>query len=93
VDAVISNCVINLTTDKVKTFEEVYRILKNGGIGRIVTSKEVHGESVNADSWCSCIDGALTKENYVNTMKEAGFKDVKVLNEQLYMDSGNTNES
>jgi arsenite methyltransferase len=97
VDAVISNCVINLTTDKVKTFEEVYRILKKGGIGRIVisdlvTSKEVHGESVNADSWCSCIDGALTKENYVNTMKEAGFKDVKVLNEQLYMDSDNTNE-
>ena len=46
VDAVISNCVINLTTDKVKTFEEVYRILKKGGIGRIVisdlvTSKEV----------------------------------------------------
>ena len=97
VDAVISNCVINLTTDKVKTFEEVYRILKKGGIGRIVisdlvTSKEVHGESINADSWCSCIDGALTKENYVNTMKEAGFKDVKVLNEQLYMDSDNTNE-
>ena len=97
VDAVISNCVINLTTDKVKTFEEVYRILKKGGIGRIViadlvTSKEVHGESINADSWCSCIDGTLTKENYVNTMKEAGFKDVKVLNEQLYMDSDNTNE-
>jgi arsenite methyltransferase len=97
VDAVMSNCVINLTTDKVKTFEEVYRILKKGGIGRIVisdlvTSKEVHGESINADSWCSCIDGALTKENYVNTMKEAGFKDVKVLNEQLYMDSDNTNE-
>ena len=97
VDAVISNCVINLTTDKVKTFEEVYRILKKGGIGRIVisdlvTSKEVHGESVNADSWCSCIDGALTKENYVNAMKQAGFKDVKVLNEQLYMDSDNTNE-
>ena len=96
-DVVISNCVINLTTDKVKTFEEVYRILKKGGKGKIVisdlvTSKEVHGESINADSWCSCIDGALTKENYVNTMKEAGFKDVKVLNEQLYMDSDNTNE-
>jgi arsenite methyltransferase len=95
VDAVISNCVINLTTDKVKTFEEVYRILKKGGKGRIVisdlvTSKEVHGGSVNADSWCNCIDGALTKENYVNAMKEAGFKDVKVLNEQLYIDSGNT---
>ena len=46
VDAVISNCVINLTTDKVKAFKEVYRILKKNGKGRIiisdlVTSKEV----------------------------------------------------
>lgn len=51
VDAVISNCVINLTTDTIKTFKEVYRILKKRGIGRIVisdlvTSKEVYGESV-----------------------------------------------
>ena len=46
VDAVISNCVINLTTDKVKAFKEVYRILKKNGKGRmiisdLVTSKEV----------------------------------------------------
>jgi len=98
VDAVISNCVINLTTDKVKTFKEVYRILKKNGKGRmiisdLVTSKEIHGESISTDNWCSCIDGALTRENYINSIKEAGFKDVKVLNEQLYMDSGNTNES
>lgn len=90
VDAVISNCVINLTTDKVKTFKEVYRILKKNGKGRIiisdlVTSKEIHGESIITDNWCSCIDGALTRENYINSIKEAGFKDVKILNEQLYM--------
>ena len=94
-DAVISNCVINLTTDKVKTFKEVYRILKMGGKGRIiisdlVTSKEVQAESVNAEDWCSCIDGALTKENYINSIKVAGFQDVKVLNEQLYMDDDKT---
>ena len=35
VDAVISNCVVNLTTDKVKAFRKVYRILKKGGKGRI----------------------------------------------------------
>lgn len=90
VDAVISNCVINLTTDKVKTFKEVYRILKKNGKGRIiisdlVTSKEIHGESISTANWCSCIDGALTRENYINSIKEAGFKDVKILNEQLYM--------
>ena len=95
VDAVISNCVINLTTDKVRAFKEVYRILKKNGKGRIaisdlVTSKEVNAESVNADSWCSCIDGALTREHYINSIKEAGFQDVKVLNEQLYMDDDET---
>ena len=41
-------------------------------------------------NWCSCIDGALTKENYINSIKEAGFKDVKILNEQLYMDEDKT---
>jgi arsenite methyltransferase len=95
IDAVISNCVINLTTDKVKAFKEVHRILKKNGKGRIaisdlVTSKEVHGNSVNAENWCSCIDGALTKENYINSIKDAGFQDVKVLNEQLYMDDDKT---
>ena len=95
VDAVISNCVINLTTDKVKAFKEIYRILKNDGKGRmiisdLVTSKEVHGESINAENWCSCIDGALTKENYINSIKDAGFKDIKILNEQLYMDEDKT---
>lgn len=95
VDAVISNCVINLTTDKVKAFKEVYRILKKGGKGRIaisdlVTSKEIHGKLINADKWCSCIDGALTKENYINSIKEAGFQDVKVLNEQVYMNESQT---
>jgi hypothetical protein len=95
VDVAISNCVINLSTDKVKTFKEVYRILKKEGKGRmiisdLVTNKEVHGESVNADDWCSCIDGALTKENYINSIKEAGFQNVRVLNEQLYMNEDKT---
>jgi SAM-dependent methyltransferase len=95
VDYVISNCVINLTTDKVKAFKEVYRILKKDGKGRIaisdlVTSKEVHGESVNAEDWCSCIDGALTQENYINAIKGAGFKNVKVLNEQVYLSADKT---
>jgi arsenite methyltransferase len=95
VDTVISNCVINLTTDKVKTFKEIYRILKKDGLGRmiisdLVTSKEVHGESINSDDWCSCIDGALTKDNYINSIKQAGFQDVKVLNEHTYLSEDKT---
>ena len=95
VDAAISNCVINLTTDKVKTFKEIYRILKKDGQGRmvisdLVTSKEVHGETINSDDWCSCIDGALTKDNYINCIKQAGFQDVKVLNEHPYLTEDKT---
>lgn len=95
VDVVISNCVINLTTDKLKAFKEVYRILKKDGKGRIaisdlVTNKEVHGESVNVEDWCRCIDGALTRENYINAIKAAGFKDVKVLNNQVYLSADKT---
>ena len=96
VDVAISNCVINLATDKIKAFKEIYRILKKDGKGRmiisdLVTSKEVHGDSVNTEDWCSCIDGALTKENYINSIKKAGFHNVRILNEQLYLDEDKTN--
>jgi arsenite methyltransferase len=91
-DVVISNCVINLTIDKVVAFKEIYRILKtNGGrmvISDLVTSKEVDYESANSDKWCSCIDGALTKEHYLESIRKAGFFNVEVLEEKLYMDSG-----
>jgi hypothetical protein len=60
-------------------------------ISDLVTSKEVHGESVNAVDWCSCIDGALTKENYINSIKKGGFHNVRILNEQLYLDEDKTN--
>ncbi|HEY7079432.1 MAG TPA: arsenite methyltransferase [Nitrososphaeraceae archaeon] len=89
-DVVISNCVINLTIDKIAAFKEIYRILKpNGGrmvISDLVTSKEVDPESANSDKWCSCIDGALTKEHYLDSIRMAGFSNIEVLEEKLYMD-------
>lgn len=95
VDIAISNCVINLASDKVKAFKEVYRILKKEGKGRIVisdliTSKEVDGESVNAEDWCSCIDGALTKENYLSSIEKAGFQNIRILSEEVYLDEEKT---
>jgi SAM-dependent methyltransferase len=91
VDVAISNCVINLTRDKEKTFKEIYRILKKGGKGRMVisdliTSKEIQEDSLNPENWCKCIDGALTKVNYLNSIKAAGFQDVEILSEQPYLD-------
>ena len=92
-DLVISNCVINLTIDKIAAFKEIYRALKtNGGrmvISDLVTSKEVDPESANSDKWCSCIDGALTKEHYLDSIRKAGFSNVEVLEEKLYTDSDN----
>ncbi|MGD9672604.1 MAG: methyltransferase domain-containing protein [Candidatus Nitrosocosmicus sp.] len=91
VDLVISNCVINLTTNKEDTFREIYRILKPDRKGMmiisdLVTSKEIDADSINAENWCSCIDGALTKENYIDSIKKAGFTNVEILDEKLYME-------
>jgi len=91
VDVVISNCVINLTTDKAKTFREIYRILKPNGIGRmvisdLVTDKQIAEDpsSIDPEKWCSCIDGALTKDNYIASIKKGGFENVEVLDEKIY---------
>jgi SAM-dependent methyltransferase len=97
VDVVISNCVINLTSDKANTFREIHRILKTNGIGRmvisdLVTSKEKGENLVNTDDWCSCIDGALTKENYLNRIRESGFTNIEVLDEKPYIEKEDNND-
>src|SRR5215210_8825709 len=93
-DVVISNCVINLTMNKVDAFKEVHRILKQGGrmvISDLVTDTEVAPTDADAQMWSSCIDGALTKEHYIDSIRQAGFQNVKVLSEQLYMDDEDDN--
>jgi arsenite methyltransferase len=96
IDLVISNCVINLTTDKVDTFKEVHRILKQGQgrmvISDLVTDKEVPGESVDSEKWCSCIDGALTRENYLESIRKAGFQNPEILEEKLYIKEESNNK-
>jgi SAM-dependent methyltransferase len=94
-DVVISNCVINLTTDKVSTFKEIYRILKQGQgrmvISDLVTDKEVQTDSIDSEKWCSCIDGALTKENYIESIKKAGFTNIEVLDDKRYIEGDQVN--
>jgi arsenite methyltransferase len=87
VDVVISNCVINLTMNKVDAFKEVHRILKHSGrmvISDLVTDAEIAPTDANTEKWCSCIDGVLTKEHYLDSIQQAGFQNVEVLSEQLY---------
>ena len=90
VDVVTSNCVINLTSNKTNAFKEIYRILKpqvgKMVISDLVTDKEIAANTIDAESWCSCIDGALTKDNYIKSMKEAGFKNIEILDEKPYLE-------
>jgi len=89
-DVVISNCVINLTIDKVAAFKEIYRILRSNGrmiISDLVTSKEIGLESANSEEWCSCIDGALTKENYIDSIRKGGFKNIEIVQETPYIEA------
>jgi arsenite methyltransferase len=89
-DLVISNCVINLTADKTATFKEIYRILKNDDgrmmISDLVTDREIDEDSVDPEKWCSCIDGALTKKNCLDSVRKAGFENIEVLEEKAYID-------
>src|SRR3989337_183319 len=84
VDVVISNFVINLAPDKLKVFKEAYRVLKNSGkmyVSDIVLLKELSEELRNdKELLCSCVAGALLKQDYVGKMKQAGFK-VKIISE------------
>ena len=55
-------------------------------ISDLVTSKEVDLESVNSEDWCSCIDGALTKEHYIESIRKAEFKNIETLQENPYIE-------
>ncbi len=85
VDVVISNCVINLSPDKRRVFQEAFRVLKPGGrlmVADIVLLKELPPEIKDSvAAYVSCIAGASTKEEYLGAIQEAGFQDIKILEE------------
>ena len=85
VDVVISNCVINLSTDKPKVISEAFRVLKPGG--RFAVSDMVFlgdkgklpPELVDSiESWAGCVSGAPEKDEYEGLLRDAGFEDVAV---------------
>ncbi|NQV22491.1 MAG: arsenite methyltransferase [Rhodospirillales bacterium] len=95
VDWVISNCVINLSTEKDRVFSEIWRVLKPGG--RVQVSDIVmeagampawvadHAE-LHADLYSACIAGAVSETEYMSGMTAAGLSDVSV-NERLIYDA------
>jgi arsenite methyltransferase len=81
----ISNCVINLSTDKDAVLAEAYRVLRPGG--RFAVSDVVFQgdlalvpESVKADveAWSGCVAGALEEQDYLARLRKAGFVDAAV---------------
>ena len=87
VDVVISNCVINLSPDKDKVFQEAYRVLKPDGrmmISDVVTEEELPLEvRKSLDAWAGCIAGALEKGQYLDTIRRAGFRNVRITSETI----------
>ena len=88
VDVVISNCVINLSPDKKKVFREAFRGLKPGGrlmVSDIVLLKELPDFIKNSiEAYIGCISGAIMKDEYIEAIREAGFHEVKIIDETVF---------
>jgi arsenite methyltransferase len=82
VDVVISNCVINLSTDKARVFQEIMRVLKPGGriaVSDMALIKDLPEKvKENSEAYTGCIAGAVSVDEYKSLVQESGFKRVNV---------------
>ena len=87
-DVVISNGVINLVHDKKKTFREIFRVLKPGGvlsIADIVLGEPISEESrQNPALWAECVVGASLEDHYIQMIQGAGFTDIQIVDSVDY---------
>jgi SAM-dependent methyltransferase len=88
VDVIISNCVINLSPNKKRVFEEAFRVLRPNGrlmVSDIVLLNELP-DSIrkNVQAYVGCISGAEMKDKYLRLIEDAGFEQVKVIEENRF---------
>jgi arsenite methyltransferase len=91
-DLVISNCTINHAPDKKKTWQEIFRILKYDGrfvVSDIYSSQPVPIEYADDPAAVAeCWAGSVTKETYMSTLVETGFKDITIIEESAPYEKG-----
>ncbi len=79
-DVIVSNCVLNLVPNKHKVFSEIFRVLKPGGhfsISDIVLEGPIPEKWKQvAELYAGCVSGAIQKKDYLEMIKEAGFKNI-----------------
>ncbi len=87
-DIIISNCVINLSTDKPRVFAEAFRVLRPGGrvmVSDIVlTGKLPEYVMKSVQAYVGCLSGAMLKSDYIGAIKSAGFGEIEVIEETSF---------
>ncbi|MEM3356692.1 MAG: arsenite methyltransferase [Candidatus Bathyarchaeia archaeon] len=87
-DAIISNCVINLSPNKKRVFKEAFRVLKPGGrlmISDIALLKKLpEAVKKSKKAYVSCVAGAIHKDEYIQLIKDAGFQNVEIIEETTF---------
>ena len=88
VDVIISNCVINLAPDKKRVFREGFRVLKPGGrfmVSDIVLLQELPEVIRNSiGAYLGCVAGAVTKDDYLQAIQAAGFREIRIIEEVTF---------
>jgi SAM-dependent methyltransferase len=97
VDAIISNCVINLSPEKDKVFNESFRVMKRGGrlmVSDLVLKKDIPPElRASITAYVGCVSGADLRDTYLDRIEKAGFERIEVVNENIFPLEGLADEA